>query len=304
MSGTQDIVMAGGVESMTQVPIGSAVMDAMEAGHGQPFGDAIMSKYGERSQAEYTKYGVNAMGFSQFGGAEMMCDKYGITREDCDKFAVASHAKARAAKEKFRDEIVVLPVIKDGEVTKEMAQDDEGVRDVDLAKLQKLKTLHKKGFITPGTSSQICDGAAFVLICNEEGLKKLGMKPKAKIVSLAVVGEDPVIMLNGPVPATQKCLKQAGMTIDQIDLYEVNEAFASVPLGWAKALGADMNKLNVNGGAMALGHPLGGTGAKLMTTLVHELERSNKKYGLIAICEGGGTANATLIENLSGTAKL
>merc|ERR1712070_225389 len=247
---------------------------------------------------EYGKYGLQAMGFSQFGGADMMVDKYSLTRKDLDDFAVASHAKAVAAKEKLREEIVPLPVIKDGEKTSDMHVDDEGVRPGTVGdKLAKLATMHEKEFHTPGTSSQICDGASMMLLCNEEGLKKLGVKPLARVVSLAVCGDDPVIMLNGPVPATEKVLQQAKLKISDMDLYEVNEAFASVPLGWAKALGADLNKLNVNGGAMALGHPIGGTGTKLMTTLVHELQRRKGRYGLLAICEGGGTANATIIEN-------
>lgn len=298
MSGTQDIVVAGGVESMSNVPIGAVVIDGIKAGHGNPFAENIMNKYGEAMKTEYGKHGLEAFGFSQFGGADMMTDKYKLTRQDLDNFAVASHAKAVAAKEKMRSEIIPLPVIKDGEKTSEMHCDDEGVRPGTAAeKLGKMKTLSEKGYITAATSSQICDGAAFVLICNEVGLKKLGLKPKAKIISLAVCGDDPVIMLNGPVPATKIALEKAKMKIGDIDLYEVNEAFASVPLGWAVGVGADLKKLNVNGGAMALGHPLGGTGAKLMTTLVSELERSKKKYGLIAICEGGGTANATIIES-------
>jgi acetyl-CoA C-acetyltransferase len=298
MSGTNDVVVAGGVESMSQVPIGAGVMDGIKAGHGNPFPESILNKYGERAQKGYGKYGLEAFGFSQFGGADMMADKYGLTRKDLDDFAVASHAKAVAAKDRMREEILPLPVIKDGEKTSEMHVDDEGVRPGTAAdKLAKLNTMHPQGFHTPGTSSQICDGASMMLVCNEEGLKKLGVKPLAKVVSLAVCGDDPVIMLNGPVPATEKALKQAKMKLSDIDLYEVNEAFASVPLGWAKALGADLNKLNVNGGAMALGHPIGGTGTKLMTTLVHELCRRKGKYGILAICEGGGTANATIIEN-------
>merc|ERR1712070_165071 len=151
--------------------------------------------------------------------------------------------------------------------------------------------------VTAGLASQICDGAAAILICNEDGLKKLGVKPRARFVSLGLAGADPVMMLGAPIPATEVALEKAGLSMKDMDLYEVNEAFAPVPLGWAKALGADLNKLNVNGGAMALGHPLGGTGAKLMTTLVHELQRRKGRYGLLAICEGGGTANATIIEN-------
>jgi len=170
---------------------------------------------------------------------------------------------------------------------------------LDIDKLSKLPLLRPDGQLTAATASQITDGAAAMLICNERGLKKLGLRPRAKIISLAVVGSDPVEMLSGPIPATKMILNKAGMTIDQIDLYEVNEAFASVPLAWAKTIGADINKLNVNGGAIALGHPLGATGCKLMTTLLNELERRKGRYGLQAICEGGGMANATIIEIVS-----
>eukprot|EP00479_Gromia_sphaerica_P004050 TRINITY_DN14795_c0_g1_i1.p1 TRINITY_DN14795_c0_g1~~TRINITY_DN14795_c0_g1_i1.p1 ORF type:complete len:235 (+),score=56.86 TRINITY_DN14795_c0_g1_i1:712-1416(+) len=182
---------------------------------------------------------------------------------------------------------------------------DEGIRfkGLSLEKIRKLKTLKKGGLLTAASSSQICDGAAALLICNEEGLKKLHLTPRARIVALALAGTDPITMLAGPIPATRNALKRAKLGIEDIDLYEVNEAFASVPLAWCKEIGADMNKLNVNGGAMALGHPLGGTGAKLMTTLLHELERTKGRYGLQAICEGGGTANATIIERLAVKAK-
>jgi acetyl-CoA C-acetyltransferase/acetyl-CoA acyltransferase len=177
---------------------------------------------------------------------------------------------------------------------------DEGIRfDASLEAMQSLNTLREGGVITAGTASQISDGAAAIMVANEEAVKKYKLPVRAKIQSLAVIGSDPVIMLEGPIPATKKALEKAGLSIDDIDLYEVNEAFGSVPLAWAKALNADMNKLNVNGGAQALGHPLGGTGAKLMTTLVHELERREAKYGLVAICEGGGTANAMIIERMS-----
>ena len=177
---------------------------------------------------------------------------------------------------------------------------DEGIRaDASLEGLQSLNTLREGGVITAGSASQISDGAAAIMIANEDAVKKHGLQVRAKIHSLAVVGSDPVIMLEGPIPATQKVLEKAGLSIDDIDLYEVNEAFGSVPLAWAKAVGADPAKLNVNGGAQALGHPLGGTDAKLMTTLVHELERREARYGLIAICEGGGTANAMIIERMN-----
>ena len=177
---------------------------------------------------------------------------------------------------------------------------DEGIRpEASLEAMQGLNSLREGGVITAGTASQISDGAAAIMVANEDAVKKFNLPVRAKIHSLAVIGSDPVIMLEGPIPATQKALEKAGLSIDDIDLFEVNEAFGSVPLAWAKALNADQEKLNVNGGAQALGHPLGGTGAKLMTTLVHELERREAQYGLVAICEGGGTANAMIIERMS-----
>lgn len=294
MSGTQDCVIAGGVENMSTVPIGSNVMDAMVKGRGLPITPAMQDHYKVRM-------------FSQFEGAEMLAKKYDITREDMDKLGYASHMKAKAATEagKFKQEIV--PIMgkdpKTGEA--KLLSVDEGIRGgVTMEKLSSLKLLKKDGTgrVTAGTASQITDGAAALLICNEMGLKKLGLKPRAKIISLALAGSDPVIMLEGPIPATKQAFEKSGLTMKDMDLYEVNEAFASVPLAWVKALGGDLDKLNVNGGAMALGHPLGGTGAKLMTTLVHELERRKGRYGVQAICEGGGTANATIIERVDGNA--
>jgi acetyl-CoA C-acetyltransferase len=288
MSETQDIVIAGGVESMSKVPIGSNIIDSLKAGHGQPWD-------GERILARYP--GVK---FSQFTGAEMLAKKHDLTREELDQFAYASHVKAAAAQKGgyFAREIAPVDVLLDsGE--KITHDSDEGVRgDASLEKMRTLLPLVEGGLLTAATSSQICDGAAAVLVANERGLKAAGLVPRARIHTLSVVGDDPVIMLEGPIPATRKALARAGMKIEDIDLFEVNEAFAPVPLAWAKALGADKKKLNVNGGAMALGHPLGATGAKLITTLLHELERVQGRYGLLAICEGGGTANCTIIERL------
>lgn len=222
-----------------------------------------------------------------------------------EAFAVASHQRAAAATDKgyFKREILPLPG-KDKEGNEVVHDTDEGMRrnasEAQLQKLKPLKELNSKGKmtgrVTAGLASQICDGAAAVLICNEAGLRKLGVAPRAKIVSMALAGSDPVTMLGGPIPATEAALAKANLSTADIDLYEVNEAFAPVPLAWAKALKADLSKLNVNGGAMAIGHPLGGTGCKLMTTLVHELERRGARYGVQAICEGGGTANACIIE--------
>lgn len=240
--------------------------------------------------------------FSQFEGAEIVAKKFNITREDMEKFAVMSHQRAVNATSKgyFKNEIIPLKGINKKTKEEILHDKDEGIRPgTNFESLQKLKTLKADGRITAATSSQICDGASAVLICNEQGLKKLGLMPRAKIISMALAGTDPVMMLYGPVPATKRALSQVNMTIDDLDLYEVNEAFASVPLCWQKELGADLNKLNVNGGAMALGHPLGATGTKLLGTLLNELERRNKKYGCLAICEGGGTANALIIERIN-----
>jgi acetyl-CoA acetyltransferase family protein len=289
MSETQDLVIAGGVESMTRVPLGSNITDSVKQDHGQPF----------NSEAMRLRYpGVQ---FSQFTGAEMLARKHSLTRRELDTFAYESHIKAaRATREgRFKREIVpVMVTLADG--TQAAHEIDEGIRfDPSLEKTLALEPLTPGGLLTAASSSQICDGAAAVLIANERAIKALGLVPRARIHTLVVVGDDPVIMLEGPIPATQKALAKAGMRIEDFDAYEVNEAFAPVPLSWAKVIGADQAKLNVNGGAMALGHPLGATGAKLMTTLLHELERIGGRYGLLAICEGGGTANCTIIERLT-----
>lgn len=291
MSGTQDIVIAGGVEVMSLVPIGSNVTDSFAKGRGGPNGANIKKKFDTESIA-----------FSQFDGAEIVAEKYNISREDMERLAVSSHQRAFEATKKgyFKKEIVPVTGRDKKKNVDVVVDKDEGIRyPTTMEGLGKLKTLKEGGRVTAGVASQIADGAAAVLICNENGLKKLGLTPKAKIVHLALAGTDPVSMLSGPIPATEKLLEKAGIKLDQVDLYEVNEAFACVPLAWLKALKADPSKLNVNGGAMALGHPLGGTGAKLMTTLVHELDRRGGRFGVLAICEGGGTANATLIENLN-----
>ena len=307
MSGVQDVVIAAGIEHMSSVPIGSNVADAFKAGHGLPYEANLAEKYGARLEQRGQRM------FSQFEGAEIMAETYGITKAEMDAFAVESHKKAVKASDEgyFRKEIVPLSGLsKDGKVI--VHERDEGIRPFTsmekLGKLPSLKKLQSKGklngMITAGLSSQICDGAAAVLICNENGLRKLGIEPRARIVSLAVVGSDPVMMLGGPIPATKAVLTKANLSIDDMCIYEVNEAFASVPLGWAKACGAKLEKLNPNGGAMALGHPLGATGCKLFVTLLHELERRGGRYALQAICEGGGTANATIIERIPSRSKL
>jgi acetyl-CoA C-acetyltransferase len=288
MSGTQDVIISGGVEAMSTVEIGSNIRDGLEHGRGTPKGERLESQY-------------PGIQFSQFDGAELLAEKYGITRHDLDSFGLLSHQRASHATESgyFKQEIVPLNIkLEDGSAA--VHDVDEGIRaQASMAGMESLNTLREGGVITAGTASQISDGAAAVMIANEDAIRKYQLPVRAKIRALAVVGSDPVIMLEGPIPATRKVLEKAGLTIDDIDLYEVNEAFGSVPLAWAKALHADLDKLNVNGGAQALGHPLGGTGAKLMTTLVHELERREARYGLIAICEGGGTANAMVIERMN-----
>lgn len=287
MSGTQDLVIAGGVESMSRVPMFSNIGDGLDKGRGNPKSERLEERY-------------PGIEFSQFMGAELLAEKYGLTRKELDEFGYQSHMKANEATEsgRFREEIMPIELrMEDG--TPYFHDEDEGIRpNASLEALAELEPLSPGGLITAGSASQISDGAAAVMVANEEALKKYNLKPRARFHSLAVVGSDPVIMLEGPIPATKKALEKVGLTIDDIDLYEINEAFGSVPLAWAKAMGADLNKLNVNGGAQANGHPLGCTGAKLMTTLLNELERRKGRYGLLAICEGGGTANATIIERL------
>jgi acetyl-CoA C-acetyltransferase len=238
--------------------------------------------------------------FSQFIGAEMMAAKYKLTKDQLDEYAFNSHQRAISATKAGAFEKEILPL----EITlpngsKEMHGVDEGIRfDASLEAIRGVKLLQEGGRITAATSSQICDGAAGVMIVNEKGLKSLGVQPLARIHHMTVIGHDPVIMLEAPLPATQHALKKAGMRLDDIDLYEVNEAFASVPVAWLQQLGADPAKLNVNGGAIALGHPLGASGAKLMTTLVNALRQRNKRFGLQTMCEGGGLANVTIVERL------
>jgi acetyl-CoA C-acetyltransferase len=287
MAGAMDVVIAGGVESMSRVPMGLSTSLPYKNGFGQP-----------KSPRQEERYpGIQ---FSQFVGAEMVAKKHGFKREQLDDFGFASHQKAIAATKAgaFKDEIVPLDItLADG--AKDVHSIDEGIRfDVTREGMGNVKLLSEEGCITAATSSQICDGSAAVMIVNERGLKALGVQPLARIHHMTVTGGDPVIMLEEPLFATEKALKRAGMKIDEIDLYEVNEAFAPVPMAWLKHLGADPERLNVNGGAIALGHPLGGSGAKLMTTLVHALRSRGKRYGLQTMCEGGGLANVTIIERL------
>lgn len=288
MSGTQDIVVAAGVESMSRVPIGTPVGLPQQAGLPfMPFAPSIMERLGVAE-------------LSQFAGAQMIADKYGFTREAMDRFALDSHRKAAAAIDAgaFAAEIVPVaaPAPDGGRVVHDR---DEGVRaDATLESIGSVKLLGEGGTLTAATSSQICDGASAVLVVSEAALKAHGLTPLARVVNLTVTGGDPVIMLEEPIPATRRALQRAGMSLADIDLYEVNEAFASVPMAWLSALEADSARLNINGGAIALGHPLGATGAKLMATLVHALKARGKRYGLQTMCEGGGLSNVTIVENL------
>jgi acetyl-CoA acyltransferase len=288
MSGAYDIAVAAGVEAMTRTPLGSSVVRDL----GFPFGPRVRERY-------------QAVGglVSQGIGAEMIADQWGISREEMDAFSARTQQRAgRATAEgRFEHEIVPIPVRDDeGNPTDELVTADEGVRpDTTAEILAKLKPAFKEdGKITAGNSSQITDGASAVLIMSEEKASELGYTPRARFHAFAVCGVDPVTMLTGPIPATTKVLERAKMTLDDIDLVEINEAFASVVLAWEKEHHPDMDKVNVNGGAIALGHPLGASGTKLLATLLNELERTGGRYGLLTMCEGGGLANATIIERL------
>ena len=288
MSGVQDVVIAAGVESMTRVPMGLPVILPMQAGIGTgPWPQSIKDRF-------------RVTEFSQFTGAEMIARDYDFTRDQLDAFALDSHRKAAAASEAgaFDREIVVLDGLdKEGRVHRHAS--DEGIRaDASLDGLASLKTIAANGVITAGNASQICDGASGVLIVSERALKAHNLIPLARIDTMSVTAGDPVIMLMEPIPATIRALERAGRTIADIDLAEVNEAFAPVPMAWLRDTGADPARLNVNGGAIALGHPLGASGAKLMATLVHALRARGLRYGLQTMCEGGGIANATIIEAL------
>ena len=287
MSGTMDIVIASGVESMTRAPMGMSVMLPAQAGLGVPKSSRMEERYPN-------------IQFSQFMGAEMVAKKYGLTKEQLDEFGYLSQQRAIAATQggAFKDEILAIDGLdKEGNIVRH--DSDEGIRfDVSLDGMRGVKLLQEGGSLTAATSSQICDGASGVMVVSERALKEHGLTPLARIHHLSVIGHDPVIMLEAPIPATERALKRAGMSIDDIDLFEVNEAFASIPVAFLQKLGADPERLNVNGGAIALGHPLGASGTKLMTTLLHALKARGKRYGLQTMCEGGGLANVTIIERL------
>jgi acetyl-CoA C-acetyltransferase len=290
MAGTMDVVIAAGVESMSRVPMFTPSALPQKNGMGYYMSPAIRKRYD------------GVPDFSQFMGAEMIGRKYGLSKDDLDAYAFRSHQQAIAATREglFSDEILALEVRSaDGAGTGEMHAVDEGIRfDVTREGIQGVKLLQEGGIISAANASQICDGATGVMVVSEKALREMNLAPLARIHHMTVIGHDPVIMLEAPIPATLQALKKAGMRIDDIDLFEVNEAFAPVPLAWLQATGADPARLNVNGGAIALGHPLGASGTKLMTTLVHALKKRNKRYGLQTMCEGGGMANVTIVERL------
>lgn len=279
MAGVQDLVVAGGVEVMSLVPISSPAIVGAQQGMGAPYGSpGWTARYGDQE-------------VSQFHGAELIAEKWGISRRDMEEYALSSHQRAIAAQEvgAFDEEIVPY-----GTVTA-----DEGPRpDTSLEKMAGLKTLSEGGRLTAAVSSQVSDGAAALLIASEAAVRRRGLTPLARVHTMTVTGADPILMLSAPIPATRQALKRAGLGIDDIDHYEINEAFASVVLAWSKELGVDPGRTNPLGGAIALGHPLGATGAKLMATLVHGLRRTGGRYGLQTMCEGGGMANATVVEAL------
>ncbi|MBA4160612.1 MAG: acetyl-CoA C-acyltransferase [Novosphingobium sp.] len=284
MSGVQDVVIAAGIESMTRVPMGSNAMFHMKEGLGHYKSPGLEEKF-------------PGVMFSQFAGAEMLVGRHGLTKDDLDRFGLSSHQKAIAATQAGAFNAEIVPIEIETPEGKAMHTVDEGIRfDATLEGISGVKLINEGGALTAATSSQICDGSSAALVVSEEALKRYGLTPMARIHTLTVTAGDPVIMLEEPLFATDKALQRAGMTIGDIDLYEVNEAFASVPLAWLKHTGADPEKLNVNGGAIALGHPLGASGTKLMATLLHALKARGKKYGLQTMCEGGGVANVTIVE--------
>jgi acetyl-CoA C-acetyltransferase len=280
MSGTMDLVIAGGIQNMSQYPI----LCAFKAG--EPYG---ANNPWTGSEGWEARYGAGRL--SQFAGAEAIAEQWGLSREEMEAFALRSHERAIQATKNGHFDREILPIAG--------VHHDEGPRaDSSLEKLAGLQALRPGGRLTAGLSSQISDGAAALLIANDRAVQAHNLKPRARIHQLTVLGADPKIMLTAPIPATQRALERCGLSIDDIDVYECNEAFASVPMAWAKELGADENKLNVNGGAIAIGHPIGASGGRIMTTLLHEMERTGARYGLQTMCEGGGQANVTILERL------
>jgi len=284
ISGAYDVVIAGGVESMTRVPMGSSYAQ----GPGAPFGSQMLRRYNN---------GLVHQGIS----ADLVAQKWELSREELDAFSLESHRRAARATAEGRFKSQIVPIeVKNEDGTTSMFVQDEGIRtDTSLEKLASLKPAFKPdGLITAGNSSQISDGAAAVLIMERATAERLGLRPRARFIAFSLAGDNPIIMLTAPIPATFKVLDRAGLALDQMDLIEINEAFASVVLAWQRSTGADMSRVNVNGGAVAIGHPLGASGARLTTVLLHELERTGGRYGLQTICEGGGMANGMIIERL------
>jgi acetyl-CoA C-acetyltransferase len=279
LSGTMDVVVAGGVQQMSQIPISTAMTAGADLGFADPF---------TGSSGWVDRYGTQEV--SQFRSAEMIAERWDISRDDMEAFAVESHTRALRARAEGRFEAEIVPLAG--------ATADEGPREPDWDKIRSLPTLTEGGRVTAACASQISDASAALLVVNERGLADHGLTPRARVHHLSVLADDPVWMLTAPIPATAHALKKAGMSLDDIDLVEINEAFASVVIAWAKETGADMARVNVNGGAIALGHPLGATGARLMTTLLGELERTGGRWGLQTMCEGGGQANVTIVERL------
>ena len=279
MSGTMDLVVAGGVQNMSMIPISSAMTAGQALGFNDPF---------TGSPGWTTRYGNGEV--SQFVGAQMMADKWNLSRDEMEAFAVESHLRALRARAEGRFEAEIAPL--------NGLTFDEGPREPNIEKIRSLPTLTPDGNLTAALASQISDGSAALLVANERAVNEHGLKPRARIHHISVLADDPIMMLSAPIPATRRALQKAGLTIDDIDLVEINEAFAPVVMAWMREIGAPHEKVNVNGGAIALGHPLGATGARLMTTLLHELERTGGRYGLQTMCEGGGQANVTIIERL------
>jgi acetyl-CoA C-acetyltransferase len=279
MSGTSDLIVAGGVQNMSQIPISSAMTCAESLGFTDPFSG---------SEGWVDRFGTQEV--SQFRGAEMIAEKWDISRDDMETLALDSHGRAiRATEEgRFKDEIIPIAGV----------EHDEGMRSSTREKLQSLQPLVEGGRLTAALASQISDGASAILVASEKAVKEHDLKPRARVHHISVLADDPIYMLSAPIPATRRALERTGLSKDDIDLVEINEAFASVVGAWQKELDWDMSKVNVNGGAMALGHPIGATGGRLMTTLLNELERTGGKYGLQTMCEGGGQANVTILERL------